>query len=81
MRMLKDKVLINPAKKAKISDVIVLTEDTTAKPQPFGRVLAIGPEVREVAIGDLVHFENLDWNVAPNDCIVVAEGEILAKEN
>jgi len=73
-------VLIRPWKIAKISDIIELTEDTTAKPQPYGTVMACGPLVEEVTPGDIVHFQNFDWNKAPHDCIVVAEDEILAKE-
>ena len=73
-------MLIDPQKVAKISDVILLTEDTTAKPPAVGRVLAIGPRVEEVQPGDMVHFERFDWCVAPGACIVISENEILAKE-
>ncbi len=80
MRVLRDNVLIKQNEAVKISDIIVLTEDTTAKPPPYGLVLAVGPDVQEVERGDMVHFETFDWNVAPGDCIVIAEHEILAKE-
>ncbi len=80
VRMLRHNVLIKPAAKAKISDVIVLTEDTTAKPQPYGEVLGVGGWVTEVKAGDMVHFEQFDWNVAPGECIIIHEDEILCKE-
>lgn len=80
MRVLRDKVLIKQSTVPKLSDIIVLTEDTTAKAPPVGTVVAVGPDVVEVSVGDTVHFEVFDWNVAPGDQIVIAEDEILAKE-
>jgi len=80
MRMLRDKVLVRPDTQVSLSDVIVLTEDTTAKALPVGAVLAVGPDVSEVVVGDTVHYERFDWCSAPGECIVIAEGEIIAKE-
>jgi hypothetical protein len=76
--MLKDHVLILPEPVVKISDIIELPD--TDMVNCFGKVIAIGPEVTEVAVGDTVHYEKIDYNRAPDEMIVVAEGEILAKE-
>jgi co-chaperonin GroES (HSP10) len=80
MRVLRDKVLIKPETEKKISDIIELPDDTKAKPPARGVVLAIGPDVSELAVGDTVHFEGFDWTAAPEDCIVIAECEVLARE-
>ena len=80
MRVLRDKVLIQIDKVVKISSVILVIEDTEVKPPPRGLVIAVGPLVDEVEMGDIVHFERFDWNVAPEDCIIIKEDEILAKE-
>ena len=80
MRILRDKVLIRQDTVPKLSDIIELPDDTEVKPPPVGTVVAVGPDVTEVHAGETVHFESFDWNVAPGDCIVIAEGEILAKE-
>lgn len=73
-------MLIRQDKVPKLSDIIVLPDDTEVKPPPIGTVEAVGPDVNEIVVGDLVHFEVFDWNVAPEDCIIIKEGEILAKE-
>lgn len=78
--MLRDKVLIEPDKVPKLSDIILLPEDTEIKPPAVGLVLAVGPEVAEVAEGDTVHFERFDWCVAPGDLIILKESEVLSKE-
>jgi co-chaperonin GroES (HSP10) len=73
-------VVVRPEKVAKVSEVIVLAEAATIQPPAIGEVLAIGPKVREVAVGDTVHFERFEWAKAPGDCIILKESEILAKE-
>ena len=80
MKILRNNVLIKPATRAKVSDIIELTEDTDAKPQPYGQVLGVGPDVVEIAIGDMVHYEQFEHTVAPGEHIIIREGEILAKE-
>ena len=80
IQLMRDNVLISPQTEVKISDVIFVTEDTTALPPAVGQVLAVGPDVTDVVAGDTVHFERFDWTAAPRNCIIIKEGEIFAVE-
>ena len=80
MKLLKDNVLIEPDKVKKVSDIIDLPDDSQIKPKPRGTVLAVGPDVTDVAVGDIVHFETFDWTKAPHGRIILRESEILAVE-
>jgi len=74
-------VLIRPEKIPNISDLIVMAEDTGLKPQAKGEVLAIGPDVSQyIRVGDTVYFEAFDWTRATEDTIIIAEGEIMARD-
>jgi hypothetical protein len=79
MKMLRDMVCIAPEKEPKISDVILMTEDTGAKGRCYGAVLFTGPKCTFVKPGDHVWFEQFEHTVGPNDSIIIAEGEILAR--
>lgn len=76
----KDYVLIKPEEEPAISDIIALPDNTQAKAYPRGEVMAVGPEVTEVGVGDTVHFERFDHSLAPGGCIIIKEDEILAVE-
>ena len=78
---MKDFILIKPDKVKKVSDIIDLPDDSQIKPRPSGKVLEVGPLVTDVVPGDMVHYEVFDWTRAPDDCIIIREGEILAKES
>ena len=80
MKLLRDNVLIEPEKEKKLSDIIELPEDTEIKPPCRGLVIACGPGCTEVRPGQLVHFEQFDWCVAPGECIIIRENEIIVKE-
>jgi len=75
-----DMVLIQPQKDVALSTVLVMPDKMDALPPCKGRVLAVGPKVRDVKKGDTVHFERFDWTPAPDECIIIREGEILARE-
>jgi co-chaperonin GroES (HSP10) len=80
LKLLRDHVLIEHDRKKTISDIIELPDDTTILPPACGKVIEVGPKVVEVAVGDTVHFERFDWNVAQGERIIISEDEILAIE-
>jgi len=80
VRLTRNNVLIQVEPAPKISDIIVLPDNSTAKAQTIGRVVAVGPQVTEVSPGDTVHFEQFDHSVAGVDQIIIEEGEILCVE-
>jgi co-chaperonin GroES (HSP10) len=75
-------VLIQLDLTPQISDIIALSDNTSAQPPARGVVRAIGPKVTAVRAGDTVYFERFDWTLADavSRSIILKEDEILAKE-
>ena len=75
---LKDRVLIAEVKKENVTASGIVIEGRTGETSP-GKVLAIGPDVKEVKIGDTVY---LDWSksslvkVGGDQRVVIKEEDI-----
>ena len=79
MRMLRDMVCIDPERELKLSDLIILPDNTKAKANCAGVVRFTGPKCTFVRPGDRVWYEKFDHTVGPMESIIISESEILAR--
>jgi co-chaperonin GroES (HSP10) len=81
VKPLKDKVLIAEGKKDTVTDSGIILDGRGLGNTTPGVVLAVGPDVREVRVGDSVY---LDWsksspvNVAGVQRVMISEDNIIA---
>lgn len=77
MRVLRDLVLIRADKpKDKTDSGILIVEEWHSLP-PTGTVLAVGPKVEEVVVGDRVMFERYGSIIVNNDERLCQEKHIM----
>lgn len=63
-----DNIVIEVAEVAELESGILLPDDTKAKMRPQeGTVIAIGPETKRVAVGDVVVFSKYDGHAFDED--------------
>lgn len=78
MKPTKDLVLVLADKpKEKSTSGILIAEEWKSLP-PTGTVLAVGPLVQEVKVGDRILFERYGSVILPDDKRVCKESHILA---
>ena len=81
VRPLKDKVLIAEGKKDTTTESGIILDGRGLGNTTPGIVVAIGPDVKEVKVGDTVY---LDWskskpvNVNNNQRVMISESEVIA---
>ncbi|MFH1392565.1 MAG: co-chaperone GroES [bacterium] len=82
IRPLRKQVIIKPITKEEKTKTGIILPDTAEKEKPEqGRVMAIGPKVKEVKKGDLVLFTQYAPNeikVDGKELLVIKEEDILA---
>lgn len=80
MTPLKDRVILRQyVQDAETEGGIVIPEKSRAK-LPTAKVIAIGPSVEQVKVGDEVNFNHLCFNILPSesgDLLIVEEADIL----
>jgi co-chaperonin GroES (HSP10) len=83
LKPLRDLTLIRPLDQLPTSETILIAE-TTKKARPVkGEVLAIGPRVRQVVVGDIVRFHKhgpVPIKHEGEELYFVPEKELLTKE-
>jgi len=82
IRPLRKQVIVKPITKEEKTKTGIILPDTAEKEKPEqGRVMAIGPKVKEVKKGDLVLFTQYAPNeikVDGKELLVIKEEDILA---
>jgi len=82
IRPLRKQVIVKPITKEEKTKTGIILPDTAEKEKPEqGRVMAIGPKVKEVKRGDLVLFTQYAPNeikVDGKELLVIKEEDILA---
>lgn len=74
MKPLRDKILIKPLEE-KASSLIVIPDNQEAPEQ--GEVVAIGPQVSEVKVGDKIIFNKYSL-IEVRDLYLISEEDVLA---
>jgi co-chaperonin GroES (HSP10) len=73
-----DRVLIERIVEEKKSKIIILQEEKT--PNSLGKVIAVGPDVKGMGVGDTVmvsNFRGEPVNLGEQKCILYREEEIM----
>ena len=82
IRPLRKQVIVKPITKEEKTKTGIILPDTAEKEKPEqGRVMAIGPKVKEVKRGDLVLFTQYapsEIKVDGKELLVIKEEDILA---
>lgn len=78
LKLTRNHVLVETYKE-EISSIIITPDSTDLRPFS-GRVLAAGPDVREVCVGDTVHWGDYEGVELSDTQRVFREDELLAVE-
>ena len=80
MTPLNDRVILRQFVEAATSDGGIVLPEQSRKKLPEAEVIAVGPKVEQVQVGDRVIFNTYSTNVLPSeegDLVIVDEADIL----